>query len=136
MDLALIEKLMRMLEQSDLETLDVEEGGMRIRLAKAGATPDGSGLPMPASDDPAQVGSSPILAAGISGTFYAAPSPGAAPFIAIGDSVAEGQQLGIIEAMKLLNPVEADRDGVIAGILVSDGQSVAPGTPLFEIGAA
>lgn len=134
MDLALIEKLMRMLEQSDLEMLDVEEGSMRIRLAKAGATPVD---PDPLSGSTAtqtQTAPTPILAAGISGTFYAAPSPGAAPFVTIGDRVTEGQQLGIIEAMKLLNPIEADRDGIIAKVLVTDGQSIVPGTPLFEIG--
>ena len=67
------------------------------------------------------------------GTFYGAPSPGAPPFISIGDSIKEGQVLCIIEAMKLMNEIEADVSGEIAKIFVSNGSPVEYGMPLFGI---
>ncbi|TXG26216.1 acetyl-CoA carboxylase biotin carboxyl carrier protein, partial [Burkholderia territorii] len=68
------------------------------------------------------------------GTFYRAPSPGADPFVQVGDSVKEGQTICIIEAMKLLNEIESDKAGVIKEILVENGQAVEYGQPLFVIG--
>ena len=67
------------------------------------------------------------------GTFYEAPSPGAPPFVAVGDTVKEGQVLCIIEAMKLMNEIEADASGVIAKILAGNGSPVEYGMPLFGI---
>jgi acetyl-CoA carboxylase biotin carboxyl carrier protein len=68
------------------------------------------------------------------GTFYRAPSPGADPFVQVGDAVKEGQTICIIEAMKLLNEIESDQAGVIKEILVENGQAVEYGQPLFVIG--
>ncbi len=68
------------------------------------------------------------------GTFYRSPSPGAAAFVNVGDTVKEGQTLCIIEAMKLLNEIEADKAGVIKDVLVENGQAVEYGQPLFVIG--
>ena len=68
------------------------------------------------------------------GTFYGASSPGAAPFVNVGDTVKKGQTVCIIEAMKLLNEIEADADGVITQILAENGQPVEFGQPLFLIG--
>jgi len=68
------------------------------------------------------------------GTFYRAPSPGAKPFVEVGDTVSVGDTLCIIEAMKLLNQIEADQAGVIKAILVENGQPVEYGQPLFVIG--
>lgn len=68
------------------------------------------------------------------GTFYRASSPGAAPYVAMGDTVSEGQTLCVIEAMKLMNEIPADRAGVVKAILVENGQPVEFGQPLFEIG--
>lgn len=70
------------------------------------------------------------------GVFYRAPSPGAPPFVAEGDDVSRGQQIAIIEAMKLMLPVEADKSGRIAEILVADGEAVEYGQPLFRLAAA
>ncbi|WP_214410595.1 acetyl-CoA carboxylase biotin carboxyl carrier protein [Sphaerisporangium fuscum] len=67
------------------------------------------------------------------GTFYRAPAPGAKPFVEVGDTVVAGQQVGIVEAMKLMNGVEADRDGVVTAVLVQDGTSVEYGQPLITI---
>jgi acetyl-CoA carboxylase biotin carboxyl carrier protein len=139
MDLALIEKLMRLLEASDLQELDVNEGGMRIRLAKkrSGSVVEEVapvvGRPQPARDVPVEQPASHRIIAGMAGTFYRSPSPGAPPFVTEGMEIRDGQQLAIIEAMKMLNPVEADMDGVIAHILLNDGDSVSPGTALFEV---
>ncbi|MDB5523670.1 MAG: fabE [Rhizobium sp.] len=136
MDFALIEKLMRMLEQSSLNELDVTEGGMRIRLARQNRGQPSGILPVarPAEQAVPEARSrQAAIAAGMAGTFYRSPSPGAAPFVDIGTEVREGDQLAIIEAMKMLNPVEADRDGVIRTIQIEDGGSVEPGTVLFEI---
>jgi acetyl-CoA carboxylase biotin carboxyl carrier protein len=68
------------------------------------------------------------------GVFYRAPEPGAQPFVAVGDAVAPGQQLAIVEAMKLMIPVEADRAGRVAEVLCADGEAVEFGQPLFAIG--
>ncbi|CAN7604921.1 acetyl-CoA carboxylase biotin carboxyl carrier protein [Rhizobium sp. LjRoot254] len=139
MDLALIEKLMRLLEASDLQELDVNEGGMRIRLAKkrsGGAVQEAepvAAMPQPPRDAPVDEPTSHRIIAGMAGTFYRSPSPGAPPFVTEGTEIRDGQQLAIIEAMKMLNPVEADTGGVIARILLKDGDSVSPGTALFEV---
>jgi acetyl-CoA carboxylase biotin carboxyl carrier protein len=138
MDFELIEKMMRMLESSELNELDVTEGGMRIRLAKQRG--EGAAAVM---DDPKQdivsgtyfvpEGLGLTIRAGMAGTFYRSPSPGAEPFVEIGSLVREGDQLGIVEAMKMLNPVDAERDGIIVAIHIADGDSVEPGTSLFDV---
>lgn len=136
MDFALIERLMRMLEASSLDELDVTEGGMRIRLAKQKGGQPSRILPVATPADnavPEALSRRATITAGLAGTFYRSPSPGAAPFVEIGTEIGEGDQLAIIEAMKMLNPVEADRGGVIRAILIEDGGSVEPGTALFEI---
>lgn len=138
MDLVLIEKLMRLLETSDLQELDVNEGGMRLRLAKKRRDGDTEAVQ---ADEPAAVETPAAtvekqphrIVAGMAGAFYRAPSPGAAPFVTEGTQVKDGQQLAIIEAMKTFNPVEADTDGILTRILLADGASVSPGTAMFEI---
>jgi acetyl-CoA carboxylase biotin carboxyl carrier protein len=72
-----------------------------------------------------------VIVAGLSGTFYRAPAPGAEPYAQEGDLIEEGETLALIEAMKMLNPVEATRSGRIVSILVADGEPVTPGTPLI-----
>lgn len=126
MDLALVEKLMRMLEQSQLDMLDVTEGDLRIRLAKAGAVPE----PEPAGERAADADagtSAAMLLSGLAGTFYRAPSPGAAPFVSEGQHIEEGQVVGLVEAMKTFNPIESDRAGVVAALLAADGEPIARG---------
>jgi len=77
-----------------------------------------------------------LLTATTVGVFYRAPSPGAAPFVNEGDQVVPGQQIAIVEAMKLMLPVEADRHGTVAEVLVKDGEPVEYGQPLFRIAPA
>lgn len=137
MDLALIEKLMRMLEQSGLEELDVNDGGTRIRLAKKRTLgldrPDASREPdIAAPPEMVEQGPHRILS-GMTGTFYRSSAPDVAPYVTEGSKVQDGQRLALIEAMKTFNPVECDVAGTILRILVEDGQSVSSGMPLFEI---
>ncbi|PWR09773.1 acetyl-CoA carboxylase biotin carboxyl carrier protein, partial [Micromonospora acroterricola] len=92
----------------------------------------------PASDPPAALIRPPVpgratVRAPIVGTFYRAPEPGAAPFVAVGDLVRPGQPVAIVEAMKLMNEVSADRAGRVAAILVEDGQPVEYDQPLVEL---
>ncbi|WP_460402934.1 acetyl-CoA carboxylase biotin carboxyl carrier protein, partial [Actinophytocola sediminis] len=77
----------------------------------------------------------PPLNAATVGTFYRSPAPGAPPFVTEGDEVSPGQQVAIIEAMKLMLPVEAERGGRIAEVLVADGEGVEYGQPLFRLTA-
>lgn len=152
MDLSTIERLMQMLENSALNELEVSENGMRIRLSKTASR--GGPLPPPRltpRETPEAMAAAEIAAlmalpeiaetdevvvvAGLSGTFYRAPAPGADPYAREGDRVEEGQTLGLVEAMKMLNPVEASRSGRITRILVADGEPVTPGTPLIILGA-
>ena len=148
MDLATIERLMQMLENSTHNELEVSENGMRIRLAKtAGRTAGAPPSPPRPRDTPEAMAAAEIAAlmalpdiaetdeavivAGLSGTFYRAPAPGAEPFAQEGDLIEEGQTLALVEAMKMLNPVEATRNGRIVSILVADGEPVTPGMPLI-----
>lgn len=138
MDFELIERLMKMLEASELNELDVAENGMRVRLAKQKANGEVQAAPTELPfvhypDNEVPEATFRRIKAGMAGTFYRAPAPGASPFVEVGSSVREGEQLGIVEAMKMLNPVEAECDGVIIAINVADGGSVEPGTALFDI---
>jgi len=154
MDLILIGKLMEMLENSALGELEVTEDGVRIRLSKtpraeartASTTSSHTETPeamaaaeiaelmaLPFADDsPLEI----AIPAGLPGTFYRSPAPGAAPYVSEGDLVEEGQILALIEAMKMLNPVEAPQSGRITAILIADATPVAAGTPLIVIDAA
>lgn len=139
MDINLIERLMQLLEKSSVNELEVTEGNLHIRLAKVpaaarSAAPASTPLPEedPAPAEPAGDGLHTIVS-GLPGTFYRAPAPGEPPFVEEGGRVADGQQIGIVEAMKMMNPVEADCDGEIVAVLVGDATPVAAGTPLFSI---
>ena len=124
--------------------LDYAEGGVRVRIIRGAGPPPGPARVVqagPAADvEPGRAAAGDIgpgaghtLLAGMPGTFYRAPAPGQTPFVSVGDRVEDGQTLAILEAMKMLNPVEADRAGRIVRILVEDGAAVDAGTPLFEL---
>jgi acetyl-CoA carboxylase biotin carboxyl carrier protein len=102
-----------------------------VAAAQAGAAPGSAGAAAePAADPEAglHLVKSPIV-----GTFYGSPSPGAAPFVSPGDRVEQGQVIGIIEAMKLMNEIESDAAGEVVRCLVSNGQAIEYGQPLFAI---
>ncbi|WP_438750477.1 acetyl-CoA carboxylase biotin carboxyl carrier protein [Pararhizobium sp. O133] len=145
MDLDLIERLMRLLETSDVNELEVSENGMRIRLSKTATQPIRAQVASAASAFASDIGATSVasastatskdhvVVAGLPGTFYRSPMPGEPPFVQVGDTVEDGRKLGIIEAMKMMNPVEADCAGVITVIHLEDGAPVTAGVPLFAI---
>ena len=142
MDIRKIKKLMELVEQSGINELEVREGEESIRLSKAPAGVMMTPTPAPVAAAPAPapvVAAAPAQPAGhtqtapMIGTFYRAASPDSAPFVEVGKQVAVGDVICIIEAMKLMNQIEAEKAGVVAAILVEDGQPVEFGQPLVVI---
>jgi acetyl-CoA carboxylase biotin carboxyl carrier protein len=149
MDLRKIKTLIDLVQQSGIAELEITEGEERVRISRSGvpaAAPAVAPVAMPAvaaapiaapAAEPAAEPAVPegeILKSPMVGTFYRAASPGAKPFVDVGQTVKAGETVCIIEAMKLLNEIEADRDGVIKTILVENGQPVEYGQPLFVVG--
>lgn len=150
MDLRKIKTLIDLVEQSGISELEITEGEERVRISR---TPPASAAPMaatqhvvlpvgstaaaPAAAPTVEVPAEPeghVIKAPMVGTFYRSSAPGAKPFVDVGQSVKAGDPVCIIEAMKLLNEIDADRDGVIKEILVENGQPVEYGQPLVVIG--
>jgi acetyl-CoA carboxylase biotin carboxyl carrier protein len=155
MDLRKLKKLIDLVQESGIAELEITEGEERVRIASGGAvsvTPLAAAAPVavaaPAAAAPAPAaapGAAPVAAAApaaeghvvkapMVGTFYRAPAPDAKPFVEVGDTVKEGQTICVIEAMKLMNEIEADASGTIKAILVENGQPVEYGQALFIIG--
>lgn len=153
MDLRKLKTLIDLVENSGIAELEISEGEERVRITRspaampqhayAAAPPQpmvaaaAAQLSVAATPAEAAKAAEPeghVVKSPMVGTFYRSPSPGAKVFIDIGQSVKEGETLCIIEAMKLLNEIEADKTGVIKAILVENGQPVEFGQPLFVIG--
>ena len=135
---SLVDSLIGMMRGGNIAELDVAFGSVSIRLrGHAGSAPPVDIAPAVRSDGAADSdgdgASEHVVTAPMIGTFYAAPSPGAAPFIEAGDAVAVGQTIGIIEAMKIMNEITADRTGRVREILVGDAQPVEYGSPLVRL---
>ncbi|MRK21929.1 acetyl-CoA carboxylase biotin carboxyl carrier protein [Pseudomonas sp. JG-B] len=145
MKLDFIESLVDLAERARLSELEYREGDSRVSLRFAGTSnghtadegsraeslhPVAQAQPRTSAADASAVHTitSPLV-----GIFYRAPSPDKPPFVAVGDRVEVGQTLAILEAMKMLNPIEADRTGRIVEVLPEDGTSVDFGAPLFKI---
>ncbi len=145
MDFGELKDLIRILEQSGLSELEVEENGRRIRLHKAGAVPVAAPIaiapvaaplaaaPAPKAKEEDPAGGLPTFDSPMVGTFYRAPSPESDVFVKVGDRVEENQTICIVEAMKLMNEVGAKFSGVIEKILVENAQAVEFGQPLFAV---
>jgi acetyl-CoA carboxylase biotin carboxyl carrier protein len=151
MDIRKIKKLIELLEESGIAEIEIKEGeeGVRIsRMAPAQPLTQVLHTAMPAAGVPPRVpelqpaalaeAAKPkpnehVITAPMVGTFYAAPSPGAKPFVEIGDEVTVGQVLCVIEAMKMMNQIEADKAGRLASIMARNGDPVEFGQPLFVI---
>jgi acetyl-CoA carboxylase biotin carboxyl carrier protein len=119
-----------------MNELDLAFGDVTVRLRGAGlvAAPLAQAAALPAQPAEAPVVSSDYsVAAPMIGTFYASPSPGAPAFVEIGDTIAQGQIIGIIEAMKIMNEIPADRGGVVTELVAANGQPVEYGSPLIRI---
>ncbi|AJQ47093.1 MULTISPECIES: acetyl-CoA carboxylase biotin carboxyl carrier protein [Pseudomonas] len=136
MDKPLVERLVSLFENSALSEIEYSADGTRIRLVKASGqtVPEQPRLieAQPPMTTPTRQ-SSWTIDAGLTGIFYRAPSPDEPTFVDVGTVIEEGQQVGIIEAMKMLNVLESERSGRVVRILVEDGASVEAGTPLFEL---
>ena len=140
--LALVDRLTTILERSELIELEVEAGGTALVLRKPeaiAAPPPGAATPAPSSAAPSGsvAGPSgagrPAIAAPLTGIWYRSPSPGSPPFIEVGQEVATGQVVGLIEAMKLFNEIKSDRSGRVAKVLAESGQLVKARQPLIEV---
>ena len=158
MDLRKLKSLIDLVQQSGIAELEITEGEERVRISRGGVTATPQALPVAQVVNLPQVqvaGSAPAAAAGapaategdaaavpeghvirspMVGTFYRSSAPGSKFFVDVGQVVKAGETLCIIEAMKLLNEIEADRDGVVKAILVENGQPVEYGEPLFILG--
>lgn len=149
MDLRKLKTLIDLVAESGIAELEITEGEGKVRIVKFSQTPQVVQAPAAApvvaaptveaapaaaaapAAPPAPEGH--VVKAPMVGTFYRAPNPGAPPFVEVGQTVKEGDALCIIEAMKLLNEIEADKAGVIKEILVENGEPVEYGQPLFVI---
>jgi len=149
MDLRKLKKLIDLVQESGIAELEITEGEEKVRIAKGGqvsvapaspgwgpaaaalAQAPGPAESGPGSEAPAETRHT--IKAPMVGTFYRAPAPDAKPFVEIGQSIKEGETICIIEAMKLMNEIEADASGSVVEILVENGQPVEYGQPLFVI---
>ena len=141
MDLESIYALMERFERSSLTGLELEQNGTRLKLdrtvtaAPAAAAPSPAAVPVPSAApaaQPPQESGAEYIKAPLVGTFYAASAPDAAPFVQVGDHVKKGQTVCLMEAMKMMNEVQAPCDCVIEEILQEDGALVSFGEPLLR----
>jgi len=151
MDIRKVKKLIELLEESGVAEIEIHEGEESVRISRystaapapVAAAPAAAAPATPAvapateataaADEAAGLPSGHVVKSPMVGTFYRASSPGAAPFVEVGDSVQVGDTLCIIEAMKMLNQIEADKAGVIKAVLVENAEPVEFGQPLFVI---
>ncbi len=144
MDIRKIKRLIELLEESGINEIEIKEGEESVRISRGNgsgvmhsppgfqapapqpATPAGSPAPAEKDDagEPQRPSDGHQVRSPMVGTFYRAPSPGAKPFVEVGQHVKVGDTLCIVEAMKMLNQIESDKDGVVASVLLEDGQPV------------
>ena len=148
MDIRKVKKLMELLEQSGMSEIEIKEGEESVKISRYGNAP----LITPAiSQQPAAIvtpsqvesrttaankgaeESGDLITSPMVGTYYSAPSPSAKPFVTVGQHVNKGDTIGIIEAMKIMNQIEADHSGTVVEILVKDGEAVEFGQALIVI---
>ena len=159
MDLRKIKKLIDLLEASNLSEIEIKEGEESVRLARVPKGGMAMGAPMqvvqheaprampmqspvdgptgggkPAESAAAALPDGDVVRAPMVGTFYASPSPDKPPFVTVGQQVKAGDTLGIIEAMKMFNPIEAEVSGTVLKVIAENGQPVEFDEPLFVIG--
>ena len=152
MDLRKVKSLIDLVSESDISELEISEGPDKVKIVKSskviketniGTSEDHYVMDRQTDEDKKDVisgegeqvndGSSTILSPMV-GTFYRAPSPNSKPFVSVGDEIKEGRTLCVVEAMKLMNEIPSDKNGVIREVLVENGQPVEYGQILFRIG--
>ncbi|MFT3773210.1 MAG: acetyl-CoA carboxylase biotin carboxyl carrier protein [Minicystis sp.] len=143
LDLKALRRLLRVLEKRNVSEFEFEDEKVKLRIVRGGVVvaaapsvvtaapvaPAIAAAPAPAADDANAV----YITSPFVGTFYRAPSPDAPPFVEVGSAIREGQALCIVEAMKLMNEIEADSAGTIVEILVENGKPVEFGQKLFKV---
>ena len=148
MDIRKVKKLMELLEKSGMSEIEIKEGEESVKISRYGNAP----LMTPTTPQqpaamvtPSQVESTTtaankgsevsgdLISSPMVGTYYSAPSPSAQPFVTVGQHVNKGDTIGIIEAMKIMNQIEADHSGTVVEILVKDGEAVEFGQALIVI---
>ena len=152
MDLRKLKKLIDLVQESGIAELEITEGEEKVRINRVGspghpgmmsvpqaitpiaAAPTTAVISAPAAAEVPAESEGHIVKSPMVGTFYRSSAPGSKPFVEIGQNVNAGETLCIIEAMKLLNEIEADQSGVVKKVLVENGQPVEYGQPLFMIG--
>ena len=151
MDLRKLKKLIDLVQESGIAEIEITEGEEKVKIVKGGVVSTAPGpaapvqhLPASAAEvrpaaaaapaEPAPGESGHVVKAPMVGTFYRSPSPDAKVFVEVGQTVKQGDTICIIEAMKLMNEIEADAGGVVKAILVESGQPVEYGQPLFILG--
>jgi acetyl-CoA carboxylase biotin carboxyl carrier protein len=152
MDIRKVKKLIELLEESGIAEIEISEGEESVRISRypqgmtvaqgpmmpampavaagAPAAPANQAQPLPARPAPPKDDS---ITAPMVGTYYSAPAPGAKPFVQVGDEIKVGQVLCIIEAMKMMNQIESEKEGRVVSILARNGEPVEFGQPLFVI---
>jgi acetyl-CoA carboxylase biotin carboxyl carrier protein len=143
MDLRKLKKLIDLVQESGINELEVTEGEEKVRIVKSGAAPREAPYIVAAPAAPAATVAAPapapalptghVVKSPMVGTFYRSATPGGKAFVEIGDTVQKGQTVCIIEAMKLMNEIDCDRDGTVKAILIENGQPVEYGEPLLVI---
>ena len=131
-----IKALIDLVQETGIAELDVREGDSRVRIVQTptGNAPGPAATPAAAAQaSEAHTPAGQIVEAPLAGTFYRSPAPGEPPFVEVGDTVAVGDVLCIIESMKMMNRVESDKAGQVAEVLLDNGRAIAAGTPLFRI---
>ena len=150
MDLRKLKKLIDLVQESGIAELEITEGEEKVKIVKGGVVTLAAAQPVAVAAAPAAAAAAPaagapgaepepgqeghVVKAPMVGTFYRSPSPDAKVFVEVGQAVKEGETICIIEAMKLMNEIEADASGVVKAILVENGQPVEYGQPLFILG--
>jgi acetyl-CoA carboxylase biotin carboxyl carrier protein len=152
MDLRKLKKLIDLVQESGIAELEITEGEEKVKIVKGGVVSVSAVAPIPQPAPELRAPAAPVAApaaaaadapagqeghvvkAPMVGTFYRTPSPDAKPFVEVGQAVKEGDTICIIEAMKLMNEIEADAGGVVKAILVENGQPVEYGQALFILG--
>ena len=150
MDIRKVKKLMELLEESGMSEIEIKEGEESVKISRYGNSPAPAQHPIqsfvqqqaPVSSVPSSQTASPneqpqetgqSVTSPMVGTFYSAPSPTAKPFVSIGQKINQGDTVGIIEAMKIMNQIESDQSGTVVEILVKDGEAVEFGQSLIVV---
>lgn len=151
MDIRKVKKLIELLEESNIDEIEIKEGEESVRISRNSGQPYAAAAPMyaapppvpaaapaavpeaPAAEAAAPATSGHVVKSPMVGTFYRAPSPTSPPFAEVGQTVKVGDVVCIVEAMKMMNQIEADRSGTIEAILAENGEPVEFDQPLFSI---